>query len=344
MIFTNKDQVLFYMNKGLIKMSNQDASFFQTIYSLVLRNKNITSNQDQLFNKLLVKHKTQLKRKGYVASQLCELPWNKITVIASQEKYTKANVRLVDGILHLRTPYNKKFVSELNGTRANPFIWNTGARNYQAPFSTRALKIAVNVTKKHFNDINYCSKITEILEQVPSIESKFWRPTLVKGNTGFYIAGSNNILAEKIQDIEFNQDPLTFFKLSKLGVSIDPNLIGEDKFAKFAALYHNEVHMNSAALFNAEKYVSQPLEQVIEWLSKLNISKVVLGREPGYLSNRKASWAVKKILTAKDIRWVNHTDHDFNDEAVMISFVDYNKVFTQNIVKKIIIREHNNKI
>lgn len=333
MIFTSKEQVLHFMNKGEIKMSNQDASFFSTIYGLIYRNKQITSNQDQLFNKLLVKHKTQLKRKGFIAAKLCELPWVKANIIASQEDFSKANIKLVDNTLYLRTPFNKKFVSELNGIYANPFVWNTGGRNYQAVFSTRALKIAVNVAKKHFKSINFCPALTEVMSQVPPIEGSFWRPTLVKAKNGFYISSCNNILNDKIQNIELNDDPVTFFALSKLGINIDPALIGDNKFAKFAANHYNEVSVNSA--FNADESIGE----LAEWLHKLSITKVIIGREPNYFSHKKLGWTIKKVFKEKNIICLNHTEHNLNEESIMIHFIDYGKSHTQNVVKKIMIKE-----
>lgn len=330
MNLTTKEQVLHYMIKGEIRMSSQDASFFQTMFGFVFRNKKITSNQDKLLNKLLIKHKTQLKRKGLSASKLCELPWAKATLIDSQEDFVKANIKLIDNTLYLRTPYNKKFISELKN---DLFVWHTGSRNYQAPFSTRALKVGVNLVKKHFNEINLCPALTVFLEQVPTIESMFWRPTLVKGKTGFYIASSNNILAEKIQDIELKQDPITFFQLSKLGISIDPLLIGEDKFAKFAAHFYNEFTINSSETYD------KTLMQISDWLCELNISKVVLGKEPRIPSNREMSRAMKRIL-ARNMVVVNEKDHNFKDEAVVINFAgNYSDEITAKIVKKIVIRD-----
>lgn len=333
MIFTSKEQLLYFMNKGEIKMSNQDASFFSTIYGLVYRNKQITSNQDQLFNKLLVKHKNQLKRKGLVASQLCELPWAKANIVASQEDFAKANIKLVDGVLYLRTPFNKKFVSELNGINSNPFLWSTGGRNYQAQFSTRALKIAVNTAQKHFKTIAFCPVLTELVKQVPPITGVFWRPTLVKANTGYYIAGSNSVLIDKIQDIELKEDPITYFQLSKLGVNISNELIGEDKFAKFAANHYNELSINSAS------NIDTPVQELGDWLNKLNINKVVIGREPTYFKNRRIGYAIKRILAEKGIKCVTHIEHSINEETVMIHFIDYGESSTQNVVKRILIRE-----
>lgn len=333
MIFTSKEQVLYFMNKGEIKMSNQDASFFSTLYSLVYRNKQITSNQDQLFNKLLVKHKNQLKRKGFIASQLCELQWAKANIIPSQDDFTKANIKLVDNILYLRTPFNKKFVSELNGINANPFVWNTGARNYQAQFSTRALKVATTLVQKHFKTINFCPILAKVVEQVPLIENVIWRPTLVKGKTGYYIAGSNSVLADKTQHIELKEDPETYFQLAKFGINISNELLGEDKFAKFAATHYNEVIVNS------ELSIAGPINELGEWLTKLNITKVVIGREPTYFKNRRFGYTIKKLLGEKNINCVPHAEHNINEETVMIHFIDYGKANTQNVVKRILIRE-----
>lgn len=325
-LFKNREQVLHFMTRGEIRMSNQDAVFFQTIYGLIHRNKQLTSNQDQLFNKLLVKHKSQLKRKGLIASQLCEIPWDNVTIIDSKSDYTDPNIKLENGIIYLRTPYKKQFVSEFNTVANSTYIWNSGTRKYQSPFSTHALKIAINLVEKHFGKINTCPTVTEILQQVPKIDSKFWKPTLVKSNARYYIAASNHIINDLISNMELNDDPVTFFNLSKMGIDIDPELLGENKFAKFAANYYNDWTINS------DEDISGSLTTLADWLHTLGVTNISVGKTSFTL--RKYVGLIKNIFRDR-FTIVNDADV----ERVEFDFFSHSRQTTKNVTKRIQLRD-----
>ena len=322
--FVNKEQLLHFMSKGAVKMSNQDAHFFQNLYGLISRKQQVTSNQVELFNKLVVKYKNQLKRRNIKIADLLDLPW-KTSIIQSEKKFTIPNIKLVDGILVLRTPYKTKFVREFNSITHNPFEWNTGSRNFQAPVSTYALKLANTIVNKHFDSFELSPEVQTIMDQCPTIDAKFWKPTLTKTNH-YYIAASNPIIDELVKDIELNDDPKTFYQLSKLGVDIDPQLIGDNKFAKFAAHYYNEV-------------TEDQFLQVAEWMSMLGITTVLFPR--GRESHRQtpgATSSIINVLKSALIKYCVRITPKTNDKEEMVLFLMHSyasKSFYPNVTKQL---------
>lgn len=330
--FINKEQLLHFMSKGAVKMSNQDAHFFQNLHGLINRKQQVTSNQVTLFNKLIVKYKNQLKRRGIQIADLLDLPW-KTSVIDSEKTFTMPNLRLVNGTLLLRTPYKNKFVKEFNMLKHNPFEWDSGARNYQAPLSTHSLKVAISTVNKHFDDLELSPEVEEIVSQFPDVQAKFWKPTLTKTNH-YYIAASNHIIDDLSKNIEFNDDPKTFYALSKLGVNIDPKLIGEDKFAKFAAHYYNELSVSSTA------EVDKVANELSDWLNTLNIRTVVFGRGSAFTHYKGYLNSMAKVFSKHNISCVN-LKTTLTEERVLLTFAkEYGSTGgTQGIVKKIIIKD-----
>jgi hypothetical protein len=314
--FINKEQLLHFMSKGAVKMSNQDAHFFQNLYGLITRKKQVTSNQVELFNKLVVKYKNQLKRRGIKIADLLDLTW-KTSIIESEKKFTIPNIKLEDGTLFLRTPYKTKFVSEFNSIKYNPFEWSTGSRNFQAPISTYALKLAITIVNKHFDSLDLAPEVQEVISQCPQIEAKFWKPTLTKTNH-YYIAASNKVINDLVKDIDLNDDPKTFYQLSKLGIDIDPQLIGDNKFAKFAAHHYNEV-------------TEDQFLQVAEWMSMLGITTVFFPKERMTASPINA---LKSALLKYSIRVTPKT----TDKEEMVLFLMHSyasKSFYTNVTKQL---------
>lgn len=325
--FTSKEQVLRLMNQGDIRMSSQDNNFFQTIYGLIYRNKKITSNQDSLFNKLLVKYKAQLKRKGYISSSLCELPWATTSVIPTVEEFSKPNLGIDEsGYLKLRVPFKTKFISTFNAKIHNPFVWDSGTRAFKAPLSTRALMLAVKHVEKYFDEFLISPEIKELLNQVPKQDAKFWSPTLTKINNRYYIAASNQVLDDVTSNIVFSDDPICFFQLSKHGIAIDPSLFVDNAFAKFAANYCYEI-------------TNEEIDTVCSWIKQLGDIQVVFNKEPK--GNRETVKDVlKKALNRHHIKYksIRNVDTANTQDKILIDFWGFNKVNLPYYVKKIVVK------
>lgn len=262
----SKEALLYLMAGGSIKLSNQDACFFGTLHGLIFRKKQITSNQANLFNKLIIKYKAQLKRKGFVAHDLLGLPWN-TPILESSAEFTEPRISLVGENLHLRTPFNKNFISDITRQPFVSFLWDSSSRKYISTYSTIALKNAIDLTKKHFKKIEYCPAITALLKEVPvEKENLIWTPTLFKSNGRFYIAASNQIINNLIENITLDDSLLLLYKLSKMGVSIHSSVTNGDPLKEFAANFYCEVDINK-------------LDKVALWLSLLQITRVFISRD-----------------------------------------------------------------
>ena len=64
MILTSKEMLTHYLLKGYVHLSKKDYGFFNNISYITNGKKSITSNQDKLFNKLILKYQRQLKKLG----------------------------------------------------------------------------------------------------------------------------------------------------------------------------------------------------------------------------------------------------------------------------------------
>lgn len=321
-----KEQLLYFMAGGNIHLSNQDACFFQTLHGIIFRKKQITSNQAKLFNKLIVKYKAQLKRKGHIANDLLSLPWQ-TDIIESIPEFTQANLTLKEGILYLRIPFNKTFIQEFTiKTKINPFVWNREARNYQAPFSTYALKLATTITKKFFNTINYCPEIESILKQVPEVgDNLIWKPTLIKTNFGYYVAAINPVLNKQLQDVVLNDDPKTLYKLSQLGIEIHPNIIGHDGLKEFAGEYIYDIDIDH-------------LERMANWLNELNVTQILISKE--IVASTEVGKEIKTILNKANIKPIPYSQYLNNsniEPSVMLQLLRANAWKSMAPISKVVV-------
>ena len=64
--FTSKEHIIYFMVTSAINLSHYDFKFISNMQSLSHDKKQITSNQEELFNKLIDKYKKQLKQHNYV--------------------------------------------------------------------------------------------------------------------------------------------------------------------------------------------------------------------------------------------------------------------------------------
>jgi hypothetical protein len=127
------------------------------------------------------------------------------------------------------------------------------------------LKIVYEVLPKFFPTVIYCDQLTDIIDELKSYESRYWVPTLTSINDRLYVVAVNDILGDLISDMELTHTPETFFKLSLLGVAIDPILIGDDPILKFASEFITEVDLDD-------------FTTVSQWIVALGCKKVIFGR------------------------------------------------------------------
>lgn len=284
-MFTNKDQLAHYMISGHVHLSKKDYGFFNNIKTIVHDHKPVTTNQNKLFDKLLLKYQRQLQKLNFNVQTLIELSW-KVEVLESKPEYLSAYISIDNDKIIIRSPFNTKFVQMFRKIPLIQFVWNKLSRVYEAPLSTYQLKIAIDAVNKCYETVNYCDQVQKILEEINQYsEVIYWQPTLVKIHDNYYVIASNSALNEVIKDFELNDDPKTFYMLSQYGVTIHPDLINNN-YTKFASEYVTEID-------------SSNLSDLCDWLRNLNVECVFTSRDLVY--SKDLSNDLKLLLLERGI-------------------------------------------
>jgi hypothetical protein len=231
---------------------------------MIQNNSRVTSNQADLFDKLISKYEKQFVKQGLIKEKLKELPW-KTMIVESTSEYTGAVVSLQDNVLIIRVPFNKSFISEFRNVQNNAFEWNKEIKSYSTPFGTAALKIAYTVLPKFFSTVRYDDQLQPIIDELKQYEGLIWNPTLMQVNGNLVVAAVNPVLAEVVDDMPLSLEPSTLFKLSRMGVDIDPAIVETCPMLQFSASSAYEVEITE-------------VEKVIGWMKNVGCENVVIGR------------------------------------------------------------------
>jgi hypothetical protein len=260
----NKEQLLYFFLQGKISLSQYDYKFMANLQTMIQNNSRVTSNQADLFDKLISKYKKQLSKNGFVKEELKALTW-KTLVVESTPEYTGATVSLYDNDLVIKVPFNKQFISAFRMINNNSFEWSKEFKYYTSPFSTNALKIAHTVLPNFFNTIRYSDELSSVIDELDKLKDFVWNPTLTNINGRPFVIASNSTLGELINNMDIKLDPKSLFKISQMHISIDPSLYENDKKLEFAAkqVYETDI---------------VDLEKTIEWMKNLGCQHVVIGR------------------------------------------------------------------
>ena len=233
------EHVIHFMISGVISLSRYDEKFITNLQTL----KQVTTNQVELFYKLIYKYRRQLSKHGYDADNLIHLPWV-MSVIESSEAYTDGHVAIVDNIITFKCPYNRAFIDTFRKQPMNHFQWNRDNRQYECKFGTHALKILLETASRIYKKVHCCELTVKMIDSLKQYEDvKYWQPTLLKVNGNFIIAASNHHLDEAINDLTLNDDPVTLSRLAFYGVKIDPSVHDNSDRMNFIANMHYTMEM-----------------------------------------------------------------------------------------------------
>jgi len=203
-----------------IRMGTYDKRFMANllITKIIPRN-SVTTNQVSLFKKVVQKYHKQLLTLQINSVELSEMPWG-LTIVPSSSEFTNASIKIEDGNIILYTPYKESFVKEFRSIRL--MTWSHEFKHYVTPFSLNKLKGILEKVKKHYDKINYCDTVQDILKEVEIYASiTCWNPTLVKINGNMYIAAINEPLYNATLEVDlYNQQEL----LIDYGIMIDENM------------------------------------------------------------------------------------------------------------------------
>jgi hypothetical protein len=229
----------------------------------------VTTNQVNLFHKIITKYERQFAKLEVQVSALIELPWV-AKVVPSISAYTDAFISIEKDQLVFKGPYNKAFISSMRNDEDNLFDWDKENRQYVGTYSTYSLKVLFDLACRHYQTVHACEITTELINQLAPYEHmKYWSPTLVRINQNLYIVGSNQYVIEATKDIELNTELTTLSNLARYGIIISDELILE------VATEETVEKVNFAASFKPILELNTS-EMIVPWLLELGCDYVYL--------------------------------------------------------------------
>lgn len=281
MHFQHKEKLNDYLISGYLHLSKKDYAFFNNLKYQIVKNNFITSNQNTLFNKLLLKYRRQLQKLGHDIEVLTILNWN-CEVKLSKQEFLDAKVSILDNRIYFKAPFNSKFIKDFKKSDLNTFKWCTASKYYESPFSTVAYKLITTMANKHYENVKFCTeseKLNKIIDEYASV--KYWNPTLIKRNNNFYIVGINEVLYNATSHIPLSDLPNTLFELSQYGINIEDGILAHSNLNKFAGTFNVTFD-----LINLKEFIS--------FISTLKVKHVFTSKEVLY--NKTISNEIKLAL------------------------------------------------
>lgn len=260
----NKEQLLYFFLNGKVSLSQYDYKFMANLQTMIQNKSRVTSNQATLFDNLISKYKKQLTKNGFDKDVLKALPW-KTEVVESTPEYTGAMVSLYDDTLVIKVPFNKSFISGFRAVNNNNFEWDRDTKTYRSVFNTTALKVAYTELPKYFDTVRYDDQLTSLINQLQVYSAEVYNPTLLLVNDRPIVAAINSVLGDLIEDMDIKIDSITMYKLSMMGIHIDPSVYQSNPKLEFASKRVYEMEMDQ-------------VENAISWMKSLGCKNVIVGR------------------------------------------------------------------
>lgn len=223
---TTKEHLLYLMHSGYMRLSSFDLDFVQNLSWAINKKNEITSNQNELFDRILLKYKRQLLKQNITENFIKNLSW-KCTVKESDPVFTSAYISIVEGSIQFKAPHKKKVTHAIR--LGNTFKWDRLMSLYTSDYSAINLKYIVELAAAHYPEVRHCPIVTMLLAKLSVYKDvKFWDPTLYKTNSGLLcIAGANNYLLDAIKDLSFDISPRTISAITAAGINIDKSVFGQ---------------------------------------------------------------------------------------------------------------------
>lgn len=237
------EHVAHFMKQN-ISLSRFDERFITNILSL----SQVTTNQVELFYKIIFKYRRQFVKHELDVDKLLYLPWS-VKVVESSPHYTTGHVTIENNKIYFRSPYNKNFLNLFRKQANNHFVWDRDTKQYEATYSLYQLKLLLNVSSKFYTNMFYCDTTKAILDELKKYEgAKYWQPTLSRVNGNLYILASNSYLDEALKDLVLNTDGITIATLVQYGVTIDKSVYDiNDKKQRFMANLVVEIEISDVS-------------------------------------------------------------------------------------------------
>jgi len=296
-----REHLLYYMMKGHVHLSKKDYGFFNNLTYIIKDKKQVTSNQNKLFDKLILKYQRQLRKLGHDIEKLNDLTWD-VPIVDSSNEYLTPKLYLQNDEICLRTPFNTNFVRTFRDHRDNTFIWNKEERIYRSKFYTHSLRLAYDSCKHFFKRLDISADIKKLIGDLIEEKDCTNVPILTVREGKYYINNINQNLYHAIKDIELNDDPSTLHRLTRHGISIDKEIIKDDPIKVFASQYITKLDI--------DEFLSN------DYLGKLNIKNAILPTIQNYSHLNLIDKAIKDHLIRHSINII--TAVDATDDTVLI--------------------------
>jgi hypothetical protein len=331
---TTKEQLIHYLVTQ-ISLGTYDKKFLSNVYET---NKPLTTNQNELLDKIVARYSKQLTKKELVVSELISLPWTRPLIISSPQ-YTEAHITTKDDTITIRTPYKKEYILKLKNFNY-PIVWDREERIWYTDYCAETLRYIIDLTESHFSVVNYSKDIEELIDQLCEYENcKYWNPTLVYTNHRYYLMASNQYLYDAVEDL---LDSISLYSLTKLvgyGITIDDSVMNSlpyDKESTTFAIeiqptiessnislfveYLNLIKCELVVLYNSSYFNRFLTRELKQFLEDTNIKLMIVERYEHYdmdeikkyncsvfLTNNMKTHTVTNIFTDKIIHLVNST-------------------------------------
>ena len=287
-----------------ISLSRYDKKFFYNLQLMhVLPRKTITSNQADLFTKVVLKYHSQLLKKQYNSVELSELPWQ-LPITQSSPQFTNAHLEVNGDTLILRCPYKQQFVQDFRSLHL--MNWHSVDKCYYCDFGLHTFKKVNEMVKKHYKEIVYSAELQDILAQAAEYKGDYiWNPTLVESNGRLYVAAINEPLYNAIADVNLATDFYALSKIASYGITV-----GKALFEKLLTVTDCTRETLTFMTNHQCTHEYTKLDELVELLKQIRCDLVVIG-------SRFGSWAHNDALVDKvkenGIEVANASDIDLSE-------------------------------
>lgn len=231
-----KEHLVYFMQCGMLRLSRYDLHFMQNLHTLVISKKSITTNQVNLFDKVVDKYSRQLQKHGLTKNKIQELIWEN-EIVTSDSKFTEAYITVKDNKIIFKSPFSKKFLEKFSKNNYNSFKWYRENKHYESEYSTEALKYLITIAKEFYPKINYCEVTEHLINSAEKFNAKYWEPTLIYLNGRYIIVAINEALYNATAGIELSSNPECLSLLAAHGIKIDDSIVDNNPLLKFASEY-----------------------------------------------------------------------------------------------------------
>lgn len=255
-----KEHLAYFMQAGMIKLSPPDLKFMTTLNYHFIKNEKVTTNQINLFEKLVIKYKRQLRKYKLTPDNISKLQWANANIVVSDKSFTEPCLSIQGSIIYFKSPFNTKFIQQIKNLESK-YIWDRDKKHYTCEYGTFAFKEIVQLAEKHYSMVNYCDVSQTLLNTISELQHNYWNPTLIKGKTNYFICASNESLIEATKSITLSDNLKSLSDLTRFGVEIAENIKQTGAKYKFAGEYQTEININD-------------LYDAIDWLVEMSVDCV----------------------------------------------------------------------